>query len=366
MNILFFCSGFLVSGKEFIDLAIVKSLKERGHNVFVVFSGWNDGEFEKKLIEIGVEYKAIKLGWYYLTKISWSLDSLKNYPPSIRSILRIRKRFSPDVYYFDSFRFIFLLKPFLKGKVFYHVHDVLSRSRSNKFFLRAIDSKITKYIAASEYVKKDLASLGIREDKVEVVYNGTEVTDFDIAKEYFHDDVMKIGIVGQVIEHKGHLDLLKACTALPDFVKYEVHIYGKCKNTYKEELKLFIEEKGITDKVQWHGFVADRRKIYEGLDVLVAPSTVDEAFGLMSIEAAIFKLPVILYRSGGLAETVIEGETGFVVDKHDHKAITEKLNYFYNNKSLAKEFGEKARSLVLSKFTNEVMLDNIEKVISNN
>ena len=42
-----------------------------------------------------------------------------------------------------------------------------------------------------------------------------------------------------------------------------------------------------------------------------------EAFGIVSIEAAACGLPVVVGRSGGASESVLEGETGYVVDPHD-------------------------------------------------
>jgi glycosyltransferase involved in cell wall biosynthesis len=57
------------------------------------------------------------------------------------------------------------------------------------------------------------------------------------------------------------------------------------------------------------------RRLYWGARALVFP--VHEDFGMIPVEAQACGTPVLGLRRGGLLETVVEGETGFLVDSRD-------------------------------------------------
>jgi glycosyltransferase involved in cell wall biosynthesis len=55
-------------------------------------------------------------------------------------------------------------------------------------------------------------------------------------------------------------------------------------------------------------------ELYEGLDVLLAPSIWPESYGLVTREALSFGLWVVASNRGAVGENVVEGENGFLVD----------------------------------------------------
>lgn len=70
---------------------------------------------------------------------------------------------------------------------------------------------------------------------------------------------------------------------------------------------------GIRDHVYFLGYQKNARLLMKQMDVIVVPSF-REAFGNVVIEAALAQKPVIASNVDGLAETVIDGQTGFLVD----------------------------------------------------
>lgn len=361
MNILFFCSGSYVFGKEYVSLDVIKGLKDKGHHIEVIFSGWHDGQFQKMLNEIGVVSHPLKLGWYYITKLKWSIDSLVHYPGAVLKFLKIKKSFKPDVIYFDSFRNVFLLKPFLNEKTILHVHDPHS-SKPVKKMLRSADSSVSQYIAVSQFIKDDIASAGIEKDKINVVYNGV-YAPIDFKKQYLPDGILRIGIVGQIITRKGHADLFKACGLLKDLVNFQLHIYGSGDKAYKEYLEKLAVELDITDNIIWHGFTTDKNKIFSDIDVIVVPTTSEEPFALVPLEATMYMVPPVLYKSGGLPEGVIDGVTGYVLEKGDYSGIANILKMLYNDHDKIHQLGTAAREQALRRFSKNTMINEIVAVL---
>lgn len=152
-RILFVCGGSIMGGTEIVNLSVVKCLKERGHKVFCIVSGWSCDEFIKELESIGVEYKKIKLGFLYLRKPLWTIDTLIHYPRALFQFVKIRANFSPDIIYFFSFLGIIMLYSLLIPKQnIYHVEDDFRNSLKNKIIFRIIERKFRLFIACSSFV----------------------------------------------------------------------------------------------------------------------------------------------------------------------------------------------------------------------
>lgn len=69
----------------------------------------------------------------------------------------------------------------------------------------------------------------------------------------------------------------------------------------------------------------DIRPVYAAADVFVLPSTFQETFGLVILEAFACGLPVIASRSGGIPELVRDGENGILFEIGDSDALLEAM-----------------------------------------
>ena len=78
-----------------------------------------------------------------------------------------------------------------------------------------------------------------------------------------------------------------------------------------------------------------------------------EPFGLTPIEAGLYSKPCIVTCYGGPAESVIDGETGYVVNPRDERAVSSRMVELLENSTLRREMGRRARENVLRHFTLE-------------
>jgi glycosyltransferase involved in cell wall biosynthesis len=131
--------------------------------------------------------------------------------------------------------------------------------------------------------------------------------------------------------------------------------------TYQSYLKSKLTPE-ISDKVIFTGFIHRQEFIdrYYGADIFAFPPIWEEGFGIPPIEAMAAGLPVVGSLSGALPETVKEGETGFLVEKGDHRALAERILRLLRDDDLRESMGRAARRHVLSTFTWEQAADSLE------
>jgi glycosyltransferase involved in cell wall biosynthesis len=115
-----------------------------------------------------------------------------------------------------------------------------------------------------------------------------------------------------------------------------------------------VQTLGLRDEVSFVGFIKDVPKFLSSIDVLVLPSLF-EGLGVAALEAMAAEKPVVATRVGGLAESIIDGETGFLVPPQDGIALADSIEKLVADPSMARAMGLKGAARVQSNFTIEQM-----------
>lgn len=84
-----------------------------------------------------------------------------------------------------------------------------------------------------------------------------------------------------------------------------------------------------------------------------------EPFGYAPLEAGACGLPVVAKAEGGVRETVLDGETGFLVDNDEE--LTSGLQRILDNEALARRMGARARCVVLERWSLSAAIDRLER-----
>ncbi len=119
---------------------------------------------------------------------------------------------------------------------------------------------------------------------------------------------------------------------------------------------------------QWGGSNHD---CYNACDVFVGPSVRDpktgdvEALGIATLEASACERPVVVGRCGGAAETVKDGETGWVVDAEDSDALANAVVRLLKNPDLRSKMGKAGRQRVEQEFDWRISAHRVQKVLQN-
>jgi D-inositol-3-phosphate glycosyltransferase len=114
-------------------------------------------------------------------------------------------------------------------------------------------------------------------------------------------------------------------------------------NEEMERLKRLRAELGIGDLVVFLG-AQDQDTLnvhYSAAEVVVMPSHY-ESFGMVALEAMACGTPVIASKVGGLAFTVQDGVTGFLVPERDPEALAGKISLLLHDATLRQRLGDQA------------------------
>jgi glycosyltransferase involved in cell wall biosynthesis len=88
----------------------------------------------------------------------------------------------------------------------------------------------------------------------------------------------------------------------------------------------------------------------------------EEPFGLVPVEGMACGVPVVVTNSGGLTESVVDGETGFVITKDEKKLPKElagRVIELLEDEALAEEMGKKGRERAEEKFDKARMAKDL-------
>ncbi|HEY4109839.1 glycosyltransferase family 4 protein [Puia sp.] len=363
-RILVFIGASYVSGLEISTLHLLHGLKRDGHDVRCVVNGWNDGVFRQKLDEAGIPWWQPKVGWLYIRKPLWTLDSLQHWPRAYRECKRILETFDPQVCHFSSFTTALMIYPLLKGRnCVYNLQEPRERNRKHLFIYGLLNKRFKIFTTVSRRIVSMLEGLDIPKEKIRLIYNGVPALENVVATRPAGEAVV-FAIVGQIVPWKGHDTLVEAVERLMGHapVPFVVYIFGNDQNEYSRRLKATIEVKGLTQLFEWKGFVREQAEIYRQTDVIIVPSLSEEPCSLTILEAMMRKKGLIVSDRGGNPELVTHGETGMIFAAGNPADLALCMQYLLGDAALIEKMGEKAGRKALEAFTETRMTQEYEKV----
>ena len=120
-----------VSGLQIMTICFFERLSTRLNSHFLL-TRWTDGEFSRRLDQLGIPYTYSWLGMFS-RKLDWrnlrmTIHCLAKLPILYRDFLRLARSYRPSIIYAGNYHEIILLSPLLaalKIPVIYHVHNPL-------------------------------------------------------------------------------------------------------------------------------------------------------------------------------------------------------------------------------------------------
>ena len=127
----------------------------------------------------------------------------------------------------------------------------------------------------------------------------------------------------------------------------------------KPQMEKMAEDFGIAGHIRFLGWQPNADRLLGLFDLYVCPSLM-EGMSNALLEAGARGLPMIATAVGGNKETVVHGQTGFLVPPKDPAAMAEAVTELMDNPILLKQMGKRAKESINSKYSTAVMVRKME------
>lgn len=218
-------------------------------------------------------------------------------------------------------------------------HGTYGAGNLLKRHYNAVMTKGTRIIAISEFIAEHIRSIyKVDPERIRVIHRGVDLALFDpqkvpparliqLAREWrLPDGAQVVMLPGRLTRWKGQTVFLEALAKLGrDDICAVVLGSDQGRTGYSDELSRMVERLGLAHIVRFVEQCRDMPAAYMLADVVVSASTDPEAFGRVVTEAQAMGKPVIASDHGGARETVLEGQTGWLVPPGDPAALAEAI-----------------------------------------
>ena len=378
-NIVFLHSSSELYGSDRSLLNLVKNLDKDKFNITVILP--EDGPLVDKInrfdnVEVIINELAV------LRRKNLSLSGMSQYfimlIKSIKFINNLIKEKNIDIVYTNT-SVIFaggISAKFCKVKSVWHIREII-KSKYERFIVSKIVNIFSDYIIANS--KATAEAISKNKDKVKVIYNAIDI-EKDINLEYIDEaynevaatvvrsnNKIKVGMAGRINRWKGQklfVDMAKLVSQDNDNVEFLIagNVY-KGEDYILDDLKEYILESGVKDKIGLLGQVDNMNSFYKNIDIFILPSIQPEPFGLVVIEAMNNKLPVVATNHGGPVEIIENNIDGFLVDYKDAKEMAQVVNKLIKDKDLRNYIAANAEKKVKKQFNVNRYVDEISCIL---
>jgi colanic acid/amylovoran biosynthesis glycosyltransferase len=219
---------------------------------------------------------------------------------------------------------------------------------------RALYDRADAVTCGSRFIRDRLVANGCPEGKILVLPVGVRISDYPEAEAPREEGL--ILSVGRLAEAKGFryaIDALAALRLRVPSARYAIAGGGG----ERAALERLTRERGVEDAVSFLGEQSDAEvaALYRRASIFVLPSVraangAEEGQGLVLQEAQAAGLPVVSTRIGGIAEGMIEGETGLLVPEKDSAALAAAMARLLEDAPLRARMGRAGRAFAAANY----------------
>jgi glycosyltransferase involved in cell wall biosynthesis len=194
--------------------------------------------------------------------------------------------------------------------------------------------------AVSISTANDLVARGIPRGSIRVIYNGVDSVRLTPNPEERSPTPLFV-YLGRLKKYK-RVDIVVRAFAELNIPEACLEIAGT--GDYRAALEGLVNSLGLRERVKFLGFIPEEDKVHllrrAWAATLASPK---EGWGISNLEAAACGTPVIATNSPGIRESVIDGETGFLVPQEDTHAMAAAMRGIVVSRDLVDVLGNAAR-----------------------
>lgn len=224
----------------------------------------------------------------------------------------------------------------------------------------------------SHFVRNQLIAKGVAPERIENIYTPVlkpaPIDQSTLRQELgLTDQDVVVGCVAALRPTKGHLELVRAMAPL-FLANSHLHlvIVGSGEEVFRS-LSQQIATLGLEKRVHLMGRRDDVMNLMAGFDMFCLTTRL-EASGMVYLEAACAKIPVIGTAVGGVPEMLVDSQTGFLVDLDDDQGLRDIITTLSKDPVLRQKMGRAGYDRIwnnpASEFTPEALVRRTEQIYS--
>ena len=242
------------------------------------------------------------------------------------------------------------------------------------------DTDFLTYISEYTHKKISKALSPQAAEKMRRIVPGVDITEFSPTNQSAGNQLRAnlgwlerpvIVCVSRLMARKGQDELIRALPEI-QLAAPEASLIIVGEGPYRKDLERLVTKLELQNFVHLTGKVSqgDLSKWYAAGDVFAMPCRTRmggwdvEGLGIVFLEGSATGLPVVVGDSGGAVDAVIDGETGFLVDGRDTKAIAARLSFLLTNPAAAKSMGQVGRNWVTTEWTWDQSFRKLDGLLS--
>jgi glycosyltransferase involved in cell wall biosynthesis len=290
------------------------------------------------------------------------LSKPKAWARIFKASLREEARFQPDVVLGNSIEVMSR-----KAPLACIVHDLNfgspqpslgNRAKRGFYKLRARFSKTL--ITVSEAALNSLGEAGLSPKHFHVVHNGVDLDQFSSMPKQGDEDVIRFAYPSRILPGKGQHLAIDALARLPRLHKRRatLQIVGAVADPiFRDQLRVQAHEQPVSFATD----VTDIAPFYQGADIILFPTLLEEGFGYTAVEAMACGKPVIYFDQAAIREAT--GGIGIAVPKGDVDALRDAMKALMDDPQRREELGRKGRAYVEAHYAWPVVWSKYEAIL---
>jgi glycosyltransferase involved in cell wall biosynthesis len=237
--------------------------------------------------------------------------------------------------------------------------------------------EVEAFIAPSRYFARVMTErLGLRPDRVHVVYNGIDLTGFPnphSSAGRARQSKPTLGFFARMCKEKGLDTLVDAFILLRqnDRIKdLQLRIGGSCgpvDKIFVDSLRERLRAANLLGEVAFYANIDRTHKLdfLSSLDVFSVPALYGEAFGLYIIEAMAAGVPVVQPETAAFPELLKETGGGLLCKPGDPGKLAHAIEGLLRNPAQAQALGQAGARSVFEKFNAQSMAQACLQIFEN-
>jgi glycosyltransferase involved in cell wall biosynthesis len=245
---------------------------------------------------------------------------------------------------------------------------------------RKVARILSKYIRGAIAISKATSEDLLRDNpglvNIDIVYRGVPLETFDPSIDgstmrselQLPEGCITVTSISRIDHGKGHIEIVHAAKSVISMFENVVFLIAgddvELEGEYLSKIKEEVQRYGIQEKFRFIGWQTDVRNLLAATDIYIHCPNHEwmEGLGISAIEAAAMAKPMIVSDNYGLKETVIDGQTGYIIGINNIQEISERIIELCQDKSLRTLLGNNARIFAEERFSSKNNTKKLEKI----